>query len=83
MTFDRRIAHLGLGLAILFWGASFVATKIAVQWITPAGLKMLRFFEGVLVLILLVRNQKALRDFPRKWILSRVLLGFLGTTFHQ
>jgi drug/metabolite transporter (DMT)-like permease len=83
MTVDRRMAHLGLGIAIIFWGASFVATKLVVQWITPAGLTMFRLFQGVVVLLLLARNQKSLWSFPRKWILSLVLLGFLGTTFHQ
>jgi len=70
-------------LAITFWGASFVATKIALRDVSPLTVIMLRFGLSVIVLACIVvwRRQFAL---PRKsdlgWL---IFLGLNGTTVHQ
>jgi drug/metabolite transporter (DMT)-like permease len=70
-------------LAITFWGASFVATKIALRDVSPLTVILLRFGLGVIVLACVVaaRRQFAL---PRKsdlgWL---ILLGLNGITVHQ
>jgi drug/metabolite transporter (DMT)-like permease len=69
--------------AVIVWGASFVATKVALRDVTPVTLIWLRFGMGVAILgaAVLVRRQFA---FPAKkdWFYL-ALLGFLGITFHQ
>ena len=69
--------------AVIVWGVSFVATKVALRDVAPVTLIWLRFGMGVAILgaAVLVRRQFA---FPAKkdWFYL-ALLGFLGITFHQ
>jgi len=76
-------AYLGLAVAAIAWGASFVATKRAVSEVSPATVVWARFGMGVLVLALAVvlRRQWALP--PKRELPFFVLLGFLGVAFHQ
>ena len=76
-------AYLGLAVAAIAWGASFVATKRAVSEVSPATVVWARFGMGVLVLGLAValRRQWALP--PRRELPFFVLLGFLGVALHQ
>ncbi|MBI5035320.1 MAG: DMT family transporter [Chloroflexi bacterium] len=72
---DLRLNQLKALLAAVFWGASFVATKAAVQEISPITLIVLRFALGVLVLLFAVVRMRVL-----KWVGARdfVLLAILG-----
>jgi drug/metabolite transporter (DMT)-like permease len=69
--------------AVTVWGASFVATKIALQYAPPSTVVWLRFTMGVIILGLAVgfSKQFALPK-GRDWGYFAVL-GFLGITFHQ
>ena len=69
--------------AVIVWGASFVATKVAMRDVAPVTLIWLRFGMGVAILgaAVLLRQQFAFP--PRKDWLYLALLGFLGITFHQ
>ena len=68
---------------VVIWGGTFIATKIALQEVSPATIVWLRFDMGVIVLgtIVALRKQFA---FPEKseWLYF-ALLGFIGVTFHQ
>jgi drug/metabolite transporter (DMT)-like permease len=69
--------------AVIFWGGSFVATKVALRDVSPVTVVWLRFAIGVLILgaAVLARRQFAL---PRRSDLGYfALLGFIGITFHQ
>jgi drug/metabolite transporter (DMT)-like permease len=70
-------------LAVLAWGASFVATKVALQDVLPVTVVWLRFAMGVFILGLGVaaRHQIGLPHW--KDLAYFALLGFLGITFHQ
>jgi drug/metabolite transporter (DMT)-like permease len=70
-------------LASVSWGASFVATKVALREVQPTTVVWLRFFMGVIILgaAVIARKQFSLPD--RKDLGYFVLLGFLGITFHQ
>ena len=74
MNFTRN--HLKGLLAAIFWGASFVATKAAVQEISPITIIVLRFALGVAVLAFAVVRLRAF-----KWVGARdfFLLTILGT----
>jgi drug/metabolite transporter (DMT)-like permease len=65
------LTYLALALAVLFWGFSFVATKVALQSFTPFCLIFFRFIAASAFFILLLSR----RGFPR---LSRQNLGHLA-----
>ena len=69
--------------AVIVWGASFIATKIAVGQISPIAVVFIRFAMGIPILLfaVIIRKQFA---FPKgnEWGYF-ALLGFLGISFHQ
>lgn len=83
MESKRLIAIIEVSLAVLAWGGSFVATKVALQYVSPATIIWLRFGIGVLILGLavLARRQFALPAWRDLGYFA--LLGFIGITFHQ
>ena len=83
MPRSKFIAILEATFAVIVWGASFVATKVAVREVSPVTVVWLRFAVGVAILGLatLLRRQFALPERGEVGYLA--LLGFLGITFHQ
>ncbi len=88
INLDRRrsihwLPYLELTGSITIWGASFVATKIALQELSPIMVVWLRFCLGVCVmgLAMLFRHQLSLP--PGKMMPYLALVGFIGITFHQ
>jgi drug/metabolite transporter (DMT)-like permease len=79
----RSLAVLEATLAVIAWGASFVATKIALQEVAPSTVVWLRFALGVIILggAMVVRRQFSLPD--RSDLGYFALLGFIGIAFHQ
>jgi drug/metabolite transporter (DMT)-like permease len=69
--------------AVVVWGASFIATKIAVGQISPIAVVWLRFAMGIPILYVAVAMRKQFA-FPKgnEWLYF-ALLGFLGISFHQ
>jgi drug/metabolite transporter (DMT)-like permease len=69
--------------AVAVWGASFVATKIALQYAAPSTIVWLRFTMGLIILGLAAALTGHF-SFPKgnDWGYF-ALLGFLGITFHQ
>lgn len=69
--------------AVTVWGASFVATKISLQYLAPGAVVWLRFTMGVAILGLATFLSGQF-SWPqgRDWGYFAVL-GFLGITFHQ
>lgn len=83
MSGSKWFTYLEALFAVIVWGASFVATKVALQDISPVTIVWLRFLMGLAILGMAValRKQFALPD-KREWGYF-ALLGFLGITFHQ
>ncbi len=78
-----RLRYVEAILAVVVWGGSFVATKLALRDVAPATVVWLRFALGVL---LLGGATAARRQFARlgwKEAGYFALLGFIGITFHQ
>jgi drug/metabolite transporter (DMT)-like permease len=75
--------RLGVVLAILFWGVSFVATKAVVGEIAPLTLIFTRAGLGsaLLLCILALRGQRLLP--PVGALRSLAVMGFVGVMFHQ
>ena len=69
--------------AVTVWGASFIATKVVLQDVSPITVVWLRFSMGVLILGVAVAMRRQF-SFPNRneWAYF-ALLGFLGITFHQ
>ena len=69
--------------AVTVWGASFIATKVALQDVSPVTVVWLRFGMGVVILgiAIILRKQFALPK-GKDWLYF-ALLGFLGIAFHQ
>jgi len=86
MPKEKQFAILPLAkviFAVVVWGASFIATKIALQDVSPVTVIWLRFTMGVTILgaVVLVRGQfqwPSLKDSAYFF-----LLGFIGITYHQ
>ena len=79
----RITAYIEVTFAVIAWGASFIATKLALRDLDPVTVVWLRFAIGVLILGIAtaIRHQFS---FPqRKELLYFSILGFLGITFHQ
>ena len=83
MADSKLFTYLEALFAVIVWGASFIATKIALEEISPITIVWLRFLMGVMILGMAVylRGQFALPQ-RREWGYFAVL-GFLGITFHQ
>jgi len=83
MSNSKLLIYAEALFAVMVWGASFVATKIALQDTSPITIVWLRFLMGVIVLGVAVvyRKQFALPN-KKEWTYF-ALLGFLGITFHQ
>ena len=76
-------AYLRAIFAVLVWGASFIATKIAVRESSPLTVMCVRFGIGVLVLLVAVGWRRAFFVPSRRDLLHFVGIGALGITVHQ
>jgi drug/metabolite transporter (DMT)-like permease len=83
MERKRITAYIEVTFAVIVWGASFIATKLALRDVSPVTIVWLRFAIGVIILgfATAIRHQFT---FPKKReLIYFALLGFLGITFHQ
>ncbi len=83
MQKSKAIPYLEVLFAVIVWGASFIATKIALVEISPITIIWLRFIMGVLILGIAVVLRRQFRFPPIIELGYFALLGFLGITFHQ
>ncbi|MGQ0721288.1 MAG: DMT family transporter [Candidatus Eiseniibacteriota bacterium] len=75
--------HAGVLVAVIAWGISFVATKVALVELTPVTLIFSRFGLGVVLLhgILALRGASLLPGRTHFYALG--LMGFVGVFVHQ
>jgi drug/metabolite transporter (DMT)-like permease len=75
--------RLGVLIAILFWGVSFVATRAVVAQISPVALIFARAALGSLLLMgILSWRRRAWWPERSAWP-SLAVMGFIGVAFHQ
>ncbi len=79
----KFISYLEALFAVVVWGGSFIATKIAVGQISPTTVVWLRFALGIPLILfaVIIRKQFAFPKGNEWWYFA--LLGFLGISFHQ
>jgi drug/metabolite transporter (DMT)-like permease len=79
----QTITYLKILFAVTAWGASFVATKIALDTVSPGTVVWLRFTIGIIILGTVVFFRKQFSFPSRKDLSYFALLGLIGITFHQ
>jgi drug/metabolite transporter (DMT)-like permease len=77
------ITYLKIIFTVSAWGGSFVATKIALDDVSPVTVVWLRFTIGILLMGGMVYLRKQIRIPHRNDLAYFALLGFIGITFHQ
>jgi drug/metabolite transporter (DMT)-like permease len=70
-------------LAVAFWGASFVATKLVLRELSPVTTVILRFALGLGALIAIVSLEGKWAFVPRRDLGWFLFLGFNGIFVHQ
>jgi len=83
MKHSHWIAYAKVLFSVIVWGASFIATKVALKEVLPATVVWLRFGIGVLILGLAASLRGQVHLPKRNDLLYFALLGFLGIAFHQ
>lgn len=85
MNFYKKqtIALFEVIFAVVVWGASFIATKVALRDVSPVTVVWLRFAIGVAILGLAVVIRRQLFKPDWKTFIYFAVLGFIGITFHQ
>ncbi len=68
---------------MVIWGASFIATKVALREASPFTVVWLRFGIGVVILGVIVGVRREFVRPSRKDLWSFALLGIVGITIHQ
>jgi len=68
---------------VVIWGASFVATKVSLRYLSPVTLVWLRFGIGVVILGIATAARRQFGLPKRSELGYLALLGFLGITLHQ
>ncbi len=87
-TADVRTARRGptyvrAVLAVLAWGASFIATKVALRELPVGTVIWIRFGIGTLVMAGIVALRRESLRLDWKTIAALCFLGVLGISFHQ
>jgi len=80
---SQTLAIIEATLAVIFWGGSFIATKYALQDISPVSVVWMRFGIGVMILGAAVLARKQFSPPTKTELGYFTLLGFIGITFHQ
>lgn len=83
MNTSKRSAYLKATVAVTAWGASFIATKVALRDVAPVTVVWLRFAIGILILGFAVRARKQFSLPSVRELAYFGLLGAIGITFHQ
>lgn len=83
----RQLVPPGALFAVAAWGVSFVATRVALGSLTPAGLVALRLTAGALILVAVIalrggRPWPLRRDWPMCVVLGAILAGHLLLQSH-
>ena len=83
MSRKHITAYIEVIFAVIVWGASFIATKLALRDLAPVTVVWLRFTIGVAILGAAAKLRHQVSLPKRQDWLYFTLLGFLGITFHQ
>ena len=77
MEKEKITAVIEAIFAVIAWGASFVATKVALRYVSPVTVVWLRFAVGVVILGVAVALRIGFTLPGKKELVYLALLGFL------
>lgn len=77
------VVYIEALISVTIWGGTFIATKIALEEVSPATIVWLRFAMGLVVLGIAVAARRQFALPQRSELGYFALLGFIGVTFHQ
>ena len=83
MNMSKKSAYIKATITVTAWGASFIATKVALRDISPVTIVWLRFAIGILIIGAVIYRRKQLSLPSLADLGSFALLGAIGITFHQ
>ena len=83
VSWVELLPFLKVTFSVVAWGASFIATKIALRDIQPITVIWTRFAIGVIILGIVVLIRKQFKLPQSAEIPYFGVLGFLGIAFHQ
>ena len=83
MEASKRSAYIKATIAVSAWGASFIATKVALRDVSPVTVVWLRFAIGILIIGYAVWARKQLSLPSIRELFYFAVLGAIGITFHQ
>jgi drug/metabolite transporter (DMT)-like permease len=83
LTRSKVVPVLEVLFTVIAWGASFIATKVALRDLSPVTLVWLRFGIGVLILGIATAARRQFALPARNELGYLALIGFLGITLHQ
>ena len=83
MRSARTVATIEGLFAVIGWGGSFIATKVALTEVSPVTVVWLRFAMGVGVLAVAVVLRRQFALVPARELAVFAALGLVGITFHQ
>lgn len=83
MNKSKIVPTLEVLFTVVVWGASFIATKVALRDLSPVTLVWMRFGIGVLILGIATAARRQFALPARNELGYLALLGFLGITLHQ
>lgn len=80
---SRRLAIAFGLLASMFWGASFVGTKVALREFSPVALLVFRYGMALIILAPIVHRLEGLKFPDRRQLPALIALGALGISLNQ
>jgi len=80
---SKVVPILEVLFTVVVWGASFIATKVALRDLSPVTLVWMRFGIGVVILGIATAARRQFALPARNELGYLALLGFLGITLHQ
>jgi drug/metabolite transporter (DMT)-like permease len=83
LKISKTLAFIEVTLAVVAWGGSFIATKVALREISPVTVVWLRFAMGFAILGIGMALRRQFAIPTRSDLAYFALLGFIGITFHQ
>lgn len=76
---SKLLAYIGLGIAVIIWGMSFVSVDILLEYLTPLETNVLRFTFSSLILWMMVLLRNKRMGFLHKDIPVIMIAGAFGT----
>lgn len=83
MNLSTMVLYAKATFAVVAWGASFIATKVALRELDPYGIIWGRFAVGLVVLVGVLAFRRQWKVPSGRDLLFFALLGFLCVPFHQ